>query len=118
VGTQGGGGGAASSALVSLLERGSSGYTWVAATTGSQTAATYQLATQSPVMAIGGFTGSDASPTLAQFQADVSAGKIHYYLVGGGGQAGQGSAAQIASWVAAHYTSTTVGGVTVYDLTT
>jgi hypothetical protein len=117
--TQGGGGGAASSALVSLLERGSSGYAWVAATTGSQTAATYQLAAQSPVMAIGGFTGSDASPTLAQFQADVSAGKIHYYLVGGGGgQAGQGSAAQIASWVAAHYTSTTVGGVTVYDLTT
>jgi 4-amino-4-deoxy-L-arabinose transferase-like glycosyltransferase len=115
-GNQGGGGGA-SSALVTLLERGSSGYTWVAATTGSQTAATYQLATQSPVMAIGGFTGSDTSPTLAQFQADVAAGKIHYYLAGGGGQGGQGSAQQIATWVAAHYKSSTVGGVTVYDLT-
>jgi 4-amino-4-deoxy-L-arabinose transferase-like glycosyltransferase len=124
-GNQGGagGGGSASSALVSLLERGSSGYTWVAATTGSQTAATYQLATQSPVMAIGGFTGSDASPTLAQFQADVAAGRIHYYLGGGGGgggggQDGQGSTAQIANWVAANYTATTVDGVTVYDLTT
>jgi hypothetical protein len=106
--------------VVSLLERGSAGYTWVAATTGSQTAATYQLATQSPVMAIGGFTGSDASPTLAQFQADVAAGRVHYYLGGGGGggQDGQGSAAQIASWVAANYAATTLDGVTVYDLTT
>jgi 4-amino-4-deoxy-L-arabinose transferase-like glycosyltransferase len=118
-GSRGGGGGSASSAVVSLLERGSAGYTWVAATTGSQTAATYQLATQSPVMAIGGFTGSDASPTLAQFQADVAAGRVHYYLGGGGGgQDGQGSAAQIASWVAANYAATTLDGVTVYDLTT
>jgi hypothetical protein len=109
--------------VVSLLDRGSGGYSWVAATTGSQTAAAYQLATQSPVMAIGGFTGSDASPTLAQFQADVAAGRIHYYLSGGGGgggagRDGQGSAGQIASWVAANYTATTVDGVTVYDLTT
>ena len=122
-GTAGGGRGSASSAVVSLLDRGSGGYSWVAATTGSQTAAAYQLATQSPVMAIGGFTGSDASPTLAQFQADVAAGRIHYYLSGGGGgggagRDGQGSAAQIASWVAANYTATTVDGVTVYDLTT
>jgi hypothetical protein len=70
-------------------------------------------------MAIGGFTGSDASPTLAQFEADVAAGKIHYYIAGGnggGGGGGQGSAGQIASWVAQHYTAQTVDGVTVYDL--
>ena len=74
-------------------------------------------------MAIGGFTGSDDSPTLAQFQADVAAGKIHYYIAGGGmgggrgGAAGSGAASQIASWVAANFTATTVGGVSVYDLT-
>jgi hypothetical protein len=30
---------------------------------------------------------------------------------------GSNAAHQIASWVAAHYTATTVGGTTVYDLT-
>ena len=44
-------------------------YTWVAAAIGSQNAAGLQLGTQLPVMAIGGFNGSDPSPTLAQFQA-------------------------------------------------
>ena len=50
-------------------------YTWVAAAIGSQNAAGYQLATELPVMAIGGFNGSDPSPTLAQFQALVQAAR-------------------------------------------
>jgi 4-amino-4-deoxy-L-arabinose transferase-like glycosyltransferase len=121
-GGQGGGStGGSSSELIALLEKDAGSYTWVAATTGSQSAAAYQLATQDAVMAIGGFTGSDDSPTLAQFQADVAAGKIHYYLagggMGGGRDGGGGAASQIASWVAAHFAATTVGGVTVYDLT-
>jgi hypothetical protein len=121
-GGQPGGGGQQSlnSQLASLLTADASSYTWVAATTGSESAATYQLATQLPVMAIGGFTGSDPSPTLSQFQADVQQGKIHYYLAGGqrGGGGGRGgSAAEIATWVSENFTATTVGGTTVYDLT-
>ncbi len=56
---------------------------------------------------------------MAQFQAYVAAGKIHYYLGGSVGQAngGSNSAAQIAEWVAATYTAQTVDGVTIYDLT-
>jgi 4-amino-4-deoxy-L-arabinose transferase-like glycosyltransferase len=113
------GGGQVSSALLTLLEDDAGTYTWVAATTGSQAAAPYQLATGSAVMAIGGFTGSDDAPTLARFQADVAAGEIHYYISGGGmgGRGGSSSASQIASWVAAHFTATTVGGVAIYDLT-
>jgi 4-amino-4-deoxy-L-arabinose transferase-like glycosyltransferase len=107
--------------LASLLTADASSYTWVAATTGSQSAANYQLAVQRPVMAIGGFSGSDPSPTLAQFQTDVQQGKIHYFVAGGqrGGPGGDrgGSAAEIATWVSEHYTATTVGGTTVYDLT-
>lgn len=38
---------------------GADDYTWTAASIGSQNAAGYQLATQRPVMAIGGFKGSD-----------------------------------------------------------
>ncbi len=59
-----------SSALVKLLENGATGYTWVAATVGSQEAAPLELATGGePVMAIGGFNGTDPSPTLAAFKA-------------------------------------------------
>ena len=61
--------------LVALLEAGASGYTWVAATTGANSAAGYQLATDEPVMAIGGFNGTDPSPTLAQFQTYVAEGQ-------------------------------------------
>jgi 4-amino-4-deoxy-L-arabinose transferase-like glycosyltransferase len=109
-----------SKALVSLLDQNSSSYTWVAAAVGSNSAAGVQLATDSPVMAIGGFNGTDPSPTLAQFKADVAAGKIHYFLAGGsrggGGFGNSQSSSAIAAWVAQNFTAKTVGGVTVYDL--
>lgn len=41
---------------------------WSAAVIGDQSAAGYILATDTAVMAIGGWSGSDNSPTLAQFQ--------------------------------------------------
>jgi 4-amino-4-deoxy-L-arabinose transferase-like glycosyltransferase len=117
-------GSTSSAALTALLEADSTSYTWVAAAVGSNSAAGYQLATQEPVMAIGGFNGSDPSPTLAQFKADVAAGKIHYFIgstgggFGGGGlSAGGSTSSQIAQWVESAFTAKTVDGVTVYDLT-
>jgi hypothetical protein len=112
------------SALVDLLKQDTTS-TWAAAAIGSNSAAGVQLASGRPVMAIGGFNGSDPSPTLAQFQADVAAGKIHYFLGGGGGGrggfggpgGGSGTASEISSWVQQNFTARTVGGVTVYDLT-
>ena len=123
-GRVGGGGGLLGSstsdpALTRLLENGASHYTWVAATVGADNAAGYQLATGDPVMALGGFNGSDPAPTLAQFQADVAAHKVHYFIGGGGiGRANGGSndAQQIETWVANHFTATSVGGVTLYNL--
>ncbi len=94
---------------------------WAAATVGSQSAAPYELASGKAIMAIGGFTGSDPSITLAQFEKLVAAGEIHYFIGGGnsGGGPGGGSSSNsaITSWVESHYTATTVGGTTVYDLT-
>jgi 4-amino-4-deoxy-L-arabinose transferase-like glycosyltransferase len=105
---------------VALLKTNSGGYTWVVAAVGANNAAGYQLATGDPVMALGGFNGSDPSPTLAQFISYVAEGRIHYFIDGGrmGGRSTGGSndAQQIAAWVAANYTATTVGGTTVYDL--
>ncbi|MFL6062740.1 MAG: glycosyltransferase family 39 protein [Marmoricola sp.] len=113
-------GSTSSSAINKLLETGSSDYTWVAAAIGSNTASGYQLATGLPVMAIGGFNGSDPSPTLAQFQEYVAAGKIHYFIAGGGmggGPNASGSTSSaISAWVEASYTATTVDGITLYDL--
>ncbi|WP_371830485.1 ArnT family glycosyltransferase [Antrihabitans cavernicola] len=99
-------------------------FTWAAATIGSNNAAGYQLASREPIMAVGGFNGTDPAPTLAQFQEDVSAHRIHYFLGGemmGGmrsGSSGSQDASAIAAWVAANYTSSTIDGVTVYDLST
>ncbi|OJX75637.1 glycosyltransferase family 39 protein [Leifsonia sp. 71-9] len=111
--------GSVGSALSALLKADASSYTWVAAAIGSNSAAGYQLATQEAVMPIGGFNGSDPSPTLAQFTADVAKGEIHYFIAGGVGQSNGGSSASsaIASWVEQNYTAKTVDGVTVYDLT-
>ncbi|MFE6995899.1 ArnT family glycosyltransferase [Microbacterium sp. NPDC057659] len=102
--------------LQALLEKDASQYTWVAATIGSQSAAGYQLATGDAVMPIGGFNGSDPSPTLAQFQQYVDDGRIHFFIAGGGMGMGGGNS-EIQSWVEANFTAQTVGGVTVYDLT-
>jgi 4-amino-4-deoxy-L-arabinose transferase-like glycosyltransferase len=107
------------SALSTLLKANASKYTWVAAAIGSNSAAGYQLATQEAVMPVGGFNGSDPSPTLAEFKADVAAGKIHYFIGGSVGQSNGGSSASssISTWVAANFTAKTVDGVTLYDLT-
>jgi 4-amino-4-deoxy-L-arabinose transferase-like glycosyltransferase len=112
---------APNTALNTLLIRDADRYTWVAAAVGSNTAAGFQLATGHPVMPIGGFNGSDPSPTLAKFQQYVAHGAIHYFIGGGGfpGQhGGSSSSRQIAAWVQQNFTPTTVGDTTLYDLTT
>ncbi|MGW2341995.1 ArnT family glycosyltransferase [Streptomyces sp. NPDC001661] len=111
-----------SSKAKKLLQQNADDYTWAAATVGSQNQASYQLATGEPVMAIGGFNGTDPSPTLAQFKQYVEDGKIHYFIgsgSSGGGMGGSssGSASKIAKWVEANFTKVTVGSSTFYDLT-
>jgi 4-amino-4-deoxy-L-arabinose transferase-like glycosyltransferase len=124
-GARGGGGGGLlgsstpSAALTAALKANASKYTWVAAAIGSETASGYQLASGEPVMAIGGFNGSDPAPTLAQFEKFVAEGKIHYFIAGSVGtpNGGSNASSEISSWVSSHYTATTIGGVTLYDLT-
>jgi 4-amino-4-deoxy-L-arabinose transferase-like glycosyltransferase len=108
------------STITKLLQTDASSYTWVAAAIGSNTASGYQLAAGLPVMPIGGFNGSDPSPTLAKFKQYVADGEIHYFIAGGGNGGGPGASggtsSAISSWVAANFTAKTVDGVTVYDL--
>ncbi|MFD7156397.1 ArnT family glycosyltransferase [Kribbella sp. NPDC059898] len=119
----GGGTSGVSSELVTLLQQGSKGYTWTAAAVTAMGAAPMQIASGEPIMAIGGFNGTDPAPTLDQFKQLVAQGKIHYFIGGGGGGfggrgGGDSTTSDISTWVSQNFTSQTVGGTTVYDLST
>jgi hypothetical protein len=88
-------------------------YRWSAAAVGARSASAYALASRTPVAAIGGYKGTDPTPTLRRFQQWVATGQVHLFLPGG--TAGPSSAA-IQQWVVAHWSPTEVDGVTYYDL--
>jgi 4-amino-4-deoxy-L-arabinose transferase-like glycosyltransferase len=102
---------------------------WSAATNGSQSAATLEIASGTSVMAVGGWSG-DPAPTLQQFIDDIHAGKIAYYVEAGRGPSSPAThgevirstvhtashTREIADWVAANYPGTMIGGSTVYRL--
>jgi 4-amino-4-deoxy-L-arabinose transferase-like glycosyltransferase len=125
IGARGAGGGpggdmTVSTALKRALEADASRYRWVAATSGSQSAASLELATGGePVMAIGGFSNEGGHLSLATFKSYVKQGDIHYYIASGsaGGPGGGSSTDTITAWVKQHYKAVTIGGQTLYDLT-
>ncbi|GLP79644.1 glycosyl transferase [Mycobacterium antarcticum] len=95
---------------------------WSAAIERSSAAADLELATNTAVMAIGGFGGIDPAPTLGEFEQDVANHRISYYVapvhgprVGGFGD--RRAHADITAWVAANFAPISVGKHTVYDLT-
>ncbi len=107
---------APSADVVTALQTNAGNYTWVLATIGANNGAGYQIASGEPVMAIGGFNGTDATPTLTQFESYVTAGKIHYFVAGGTG-GNSGTSSQITTWVEANFKTVTIGSTTFYDLT-
>ncbi|MEK6225429.1 MAG: glycosyltransferase family 39 protein [Chloroflexota bacterium] len=111
-----------SASLVDFLVANKGDATWIVAVSGSQEAGSIELASGEAVMAMGGFSGSDPAPTLAQLQEYVRSGQLRYILIGGGGGPGGGfgggGSSSIASWVAANGTVVNVAGGfgTLYDL--
>ena len=117
----GGGISGVSTDLVTLLQQGAKGYTWAAAAVTANGAAPLQIASGEPIMAIGGFNGTDPAPSLTEFKQLVAQGKIHYFIGSGGGGFGGargGTSSEISTWVSENFQSQTVGNTTVYDLTT
>jgi 4-amino-4-deoxy-L-arabinose transferase-like glycosyltransferase len=111
--------------LAATLARDADDYTWAAAIIGSNNAAGYQLASGAPVLAIGGFNGTDPAPTLEKFQQLVATRQIHYFIrdrmmmmTGRWGSSSGGSreAADIAQWVETHYAPLIIERAVVYDL--
>jgi 4-amino-4-deoxy-L-arabinose transferase-like glycosyltransferase len=107
-----------SSAIIKLLTSGASGYRWAAATVGAESAAPFQLASREPIMAIGGFNGTDAAPSLAEFKDMVAGHEIHYFIGANSDTFGGGAAdaEAITTWVSTHFSQETAGGETVYNL--
>jgi 4-amino-4-deoxy-L-arabinose transferase-like glycosyltransferase len=88
--------------LIAYLEAHATAGSFLVATTSSMTASPYIIATGKPVMALGGFSGSDPILTVAQLQALVANGTVRYFLLGGGGFGGGGpggGSSSATSWV-------------------
>ncbi|MFE3700266.1 hypothetical protein ACFXO7_20610, partial [Nocardia tengchongensis] len=81
-GQSGGGqrGGSVADPQIAALVEGSDAR-WAAAAIGAQDVSTLELTTGKALLAIGGFSGRDRSPTLAQFQQYVADHQIGYLLV-------------------------------------
>jgi 4-amino-4-deoxy-L-arabinose transferase-like glycosyltransferase len=102
-GTMGGGG--LTDEAIAYLQAHQGSAKYLLAANGSQTTASVIIATGEPVVTIGGFSGSDPAPTLAQFKAMVASGELKYVLVSGGGGGPGGGSSEITNWVEANGTA-------------
>ncbi len=108
--------------LAAWLEANQGDATWLVAAFSSHSSAPIILATDEPVMTIGGFNGQDPAPTLDEFIEYVQSGELRYVIVDGGGAMGGmggpgGGSSEITTWVTEHGTAVDTGtGTTVYDL--
>ncbi len=110
--------------LVSWLLEHQGTETWLVAVGSANQAGPLQLASGVPVMAMGGFMGSDPAPTLEQLQAYVRDGSLRFVLLGGrdGGPGGffggdgQGSVAgERSDWVTTACSPVDGLSATLYD---
>lgn len=92
---------------------------WGAATFTAQNAALYQLESGRPVIPLGGWLGSDPSPTLKEFKSLVSENQVGYFilpqeLLDRGGLSAE--VQDITDWVRNNFRAEVVDGVSLYDL--
>ncbi len=112
-----GGADAVSSTLTDYLVANRGSARWIVAVTSANQAGSIELATGEPVMAMGGFTGSDPAPTLEQFQSFVASGALRFVIVGGqgGGPGGGSDTSARTSWIEASCTAMTSVSASLYD---
>jgi 4-amino-4-deoxy-L-arabinose transferase-like glycosyltransferase len=85
-------------------------------------AASIELATGQPVIAMGGFSGRDPAMTVDRLRALVRSGRLRYVVTGGlrAGPGGAATSVSVTSWVTQHCvavdsSSGTGTGGTLYD---
>jgi 4-amino-4-deoxy-L-arabinose transferase-like glycosyltransferase len=114
------GGNSSDSALLSYLVSNRGSASWIVAANSAQEAGSIEIATGLPVMAMGGFTGSDPAPTLDQLKSYIASGKLRFVLasggMGGGGFGGGTGTSDRTSWVTSTCTAVSYGGsASLYD---
>ncbi len=98
-------GGAATAKLVKYLEEHRQGSVYILVTSSSQGASSIIIESGLPVMALGGFIGSDLVLTLDGLKEKIANNTVRYFLLsgfefgGGGGGANGGNNTQLTSWV-------------------
>jgi 4-amino-4-deoxy-L-arabinose transferase-like glycosyltransferase len=111
-GQTGGGPGAGRSssvdtALVKYLEAHKGSAKYLVAVVSSNEADAIILATNQPVMALGGFSGGDPILTATQLATLVKSGAVKFFLIsgsGGGGSPGGSSQSALITWIEQHGT--------------
>src|SRR5258708_39741801 len=98
-----GGSSAVDTALIRYLEAHRNGAKYLVAVVSSNEADTIILETNQPVMALGGFSGSDPILTTAQLAALVKNGTVRFFLLNGsGGGPGSGGQSALITWITQH----------------
>ncbi len=93
---------------------------WAAAVVGSESAANYQLESSKPILAVGGFDGTDPFPTLEEFQTMVHQGNVGSFVIQNLPPLtsdGRGESARIVQWVESNFRPEIVDGASFYRLT-
>ncbi|MCC6176394.1 MAG: glycosyltransferase family 39 protein [Chloroflexi bacterium] len=100
-GGRGPGGPGTQAEVIAFLQANRGDTKYLVATTNANSAAPIILATGQPVMALGGFLGSDPILTIDRLAARIQAGEVRFFLLGGpGGFGGPGGArGATAGWV-------------------
>ena len=91
-------------ALISYLEAHKGSAKYLVAVASSNEADSIILETNQPVMALGGFSGSDPILTTTQLAALVKSGAVRYFLLNGSGGGGPGGSSQstLITWITQH----------------
>ncbi|GGS71228.1 ArnT family glycosyltransferase [Nonomuraea spiralis] len=106
-------GGGVADATVKYLVANQGEATWLAAVSSARQASSIILSTGRPVIAMGGFTGSDPAMTVPRLRELLSSGRLRYVLTGGGPGPGRGDT-EVTTWVTANCTAVD-GHTGLYD---
>jgi 4-amino-4-deoxy-L-arabinose transferase-like glycosyltransferase len=91
-------------ALIRYLEANQGNAKYLVATVSANEADSIILSTNKPVMALGGFTGSDPILTTSQLANLTTNGTVRFFLIDGNGGPGGGGQSSLTTWIEQHST--------------
>jgi hypothetical protein len=105
--------------VVEMLRQKAGKQDWAAATYSAQNAALLQLESGRPVLPLGGWLGTDPTPTLDEFRGLVAKGRIGYFIWQQDlldHKELSLETVEVSRWVQENFKEQTIDGVRFYDL--